>query len=1157
MINLESDEINKYIEKYLRDYQAEAVENIINIYNREQHNRFASVVLPTGAGKSFIAMALLQMINNQDFIADGYDVNAQRNNSRMLYVAPTKDILLQIKLHIIKNIYIPNIKNVDGINLENMSLDEINNIVSRLFPNLMLKCYAGVKGLIDENDSDILTEQDVENAELIILDEAHRSGAKEWSQKIENVIGKNNSKILAISATPERNDKEGKEMMAGIARMVYPNEVVTPDDYMAQEIYILDAMRDGLINVPKVLSSNFYLYYSSEYKDVLQSWREETDFQTKEYLSSILDKMELKIGISSKEYENREIPDEIIKQARIDATNRLIKEELSLDDSFGKMNPNDKAIVFIPNRESSEDDLTEFFEQYIEEIKQYYDGVIDPKTGKQIEVIPHIISSEYSEDENSNNLSEFENASENSSGIHILITQNKGAEGLHIDGGKIVYDLRGGDKTNVALQRVGRVISSIDPEKPLCKHNKTRFFDIKGSLFKQAVKGIGRKNSIQYDIYRLKQISEWITKNGRYPDINAGIDVLTDNIDLKQQAEAEKEARMAYAIKQYQKLVTKYRQGYEIEPGQESKVNELLELVDKMPQFGDVSFMNVQIAERTKPPYESDLVGKDFLFTTPDQDKFMQLHIEAMQLGKENLIPNKSRIDKVMHILQVISMFKPDLSLPGGIITRESVYERWNGGYKTREIQSAVKGVSLDLKDFLKSNFYENEIKEIMVLLKSADTKQLAYFGEEYDFGKELAYARGLFFTAENSYGDVNHSPFESYNIDVIINSGLIDFKRCPELYSDIKKMFGLEQEEYLDYIGTEKVTFKKEQDINKLKRNNEQRYNERDESKRNPPYSNKKFGVLDRFSGVSLVTGKRVMTVKELERQKEQQKNKREQQRRSQEERKLEERFRQRELEKQREEEKAREERKKRIEERKKQREERRKLKRQAIAENPTKYFRKTKYGYVYHHELTFSSKGEKKTLFNFDEECDEQGMILEEDPDTGNQEYHLLKDIEITRLVMTQMIDFGKTFEEVCQTYMKCEEIDDIEIAKDDIGFFISNTIALYLKIPTILEPQLQLDKDSGELKLSFSGVDELLNSRDDIKKQEHIKNFLDTVKDLTGIDFIEIRRKVLEEDIDTIRGLRGKAKDKEKLSAEQSDALYDATKRKEEASYLDEYR
>ena len=1141
MIIEESEEIKKYIERYLRDYQAEAVRNIINIYNRSEHNRFASVVLPTGAGKSFVVMAILQMINVTDFVAEGFDVRKPRNTTKMLYVAPTKDILLQIKMHIINNIYLPNAK---GIDASDLSIEDINRIVDNLFPNIVFRCYAGVKGEQDENDQDILSEQDVEGAELIILDEAHRSGAEKWSERIERVVRRNDSKILAISATPERNDTEGKEMMAGIAKMCYPDEVISPDVYMAQEIYILDAMRDGLINVPKVINSNVYLYYSSEYVDVLNRWREEKDPQLKEELGSILDQMEDIIGIRSNEFEDREIPEDIIRQARIQETNRLIKSELDSDDPVGKMSPNDKAIVFIPNRESSNEELQEYFQQYIDEIKQYYNGVIDPRTGKQIEVIPHIISGKNDDKENERNLSEFERASESLPGIHILITQNKGAEGLHIEGGKIVYDLRGGDSTNVALQRVGRVISSLDPKKPLSEHGKTRFFDIKGCLFKQAAKGIGRKNSIQYDIYRLKQISEWIIEHKRYPDINAGLDDFNGKIDSHQQIEYEREARMAYAIKQYQILVTRYRNGYEFEPGQADKIIEFIELINNMPQFGNNSFMSVQIGERTKIPLESDLVGKDFLLTTPEQDRFLQLSLEAMQLGRKSEIPNKSRIDKLMHILQIISIHKPNLTLPGGIITRESVYEWWNHGSKTREIESTVGGLNLDLKDFLKANFSQDEIKEIMVELKNADTKQISYRGEEYDFGSELAYVRGLFFTAGKDSIDIKHSPFENYDIKAILHSGLIDFKRCPELKTDIHNMFGLEVEDYLDYIGSNRITFKKAKDIKKHKRDNEQRYNEKNERKRKPPYSNKAFGVLDKFSGISLITGERVMTREELKRHQEEQKIA------QFEEALVEQRKQAQAIERQKAKEAAA------------LRKARKKARHADIASNPTNYFTQTKYGYAFHHELRYGPKKAEQILFSFDEECDEQGFILEENPDTGDLEYHLLKDIEITRFVMTQMIDFGKSFDEVCLEYMENENRNNvnnpitIDDAISDICFFIENTVGLYEKIPTILD--LQQD---GSGKLIFSGVDELLYSRGDDQKRSHIDEFLKTVKELIGIDFVEIRKNVMSKDKNMIEILTRESERRsrrgERLDDDQQDLLFNAQVRRKKSftNYLDD--
>ena len=1108
MINLNNNEIRRYIEEYLRDYQAEGVENIIKIFNSEVYNRFASVVSPTGSGKSFIAMALMQMFNVLEFKADGFDVNNPRNISKILYIAPTKDILLQIKNHIVKNIYLPNLKNKNGIIFENLSVEQKDDIVTTLFPKLLLKCYAGIKGLVDPRDKDVLREKDAKDADLIIMDEAHRSGAKDWFKRIKKIIGKNDAKILAISATPERNDEEGKEMMAEIAKMVYKDEVVTPDKYMAQEIYVLDAMRDGIINNPKVLFDNFYLYYSSEYQDVLKRWKNEENALIKRQLGDILDEMETIIGISSKEYDNREIPEEIERRARISATNKLIKEELNSEEPFGKMKPNDKAIVFIPNRENSSDDLQDYFERYIEEIQQYYEGIIDPKTGRQIKVIPHIISSDYSAKENEIILSEFENISENVSGIHILITQNKGAEGLHIDGGKIVYDLRGGEKTNATLQRAGRIINSLDKNKPLCEQSKTRFFDIKGSLYRQAVKGVGRKNSIQYDIYRLNQILEWINNNGRYPDINAGAEILDENLDSEKQAFAEEEARIAYSIKRYQTLVKQYKLGYGFEPGEESKVNDFIELIEKMPQYDGIGFMGVKIGERTKLPLESDLFGIDFLSTNSEQDRFLNLYSEAVKLGKKRSLPAKSRVDKVMYILNIISTFKPDLKLPRGIITKEQVQEF--GVSRTREIESKKDELSLDLRDFLKANFNENEIRDIMVLLKSVSSRKLAYHGENYDFGKELAFARGIFFTAKQSQTDTKHNPFDEYDIKSIINSGLVDFSRCPELYEDIYKMFYLEKNEFLNVDDNGDMTLKKEEDIPWYKV---------EKHRINPPYSAMQFGVLDQFDSRSLITGEKI-EIDNSELNMENEKNIFEEEISQREQSILE---------------------KTRINHQMK------------IAENPDRYFLKNERGvYEYRHELKYGPYNRSRYVYLKMSQCDEHGYVLEDNPDTGLHEYHLLKDIEVTRFVMTQMIDFGKSFMQVCEEFMEYEGIS-IDRAEKLLGHYISNTFSIYKDVPSILEPQF--NKNGG---LIYSGIDELLKSNNNRLKADRIKRFLHFAKEIAYTDVFKVRKEVFENDerlIDFLEeeSIRQNSKNRS-LNGKQKFELHVARKRVEDAKYLD---
>ena len=72
----------------LRSYQQRATDNAREIL---RENRFASVILPTGAGKSFVALSQL----------------IEHKNEEILYLAPQNEIIEQMKEYIIKYIHGP------------------------------------------------------------------------------------------------------------------------------------------------------------------------------------------------------------------------------------------------------------------------------------------------------------------------------------------------------------------------------------------------------------------------------------------------------------------------------------------------------------------------------------------------------------------------------------------------------------------------------------------------------------------------------------------------------------------------------------------------------------------------------------------------------------------------------------------------------------------------------------------------------------------------------------------------------------------------------------------------------------------------------------------------------------------------------------------
>ena len=94
--NLSIERIERFLGYYdvqgtgiqLRPYQQRATDKVDEIL---QDNRFASVILPTGGGKSFVALS--QLIEHQ--------------NEEMLYLAPQNEILEQMKDYIIKYIHGP------------------------------------------------------------------------------------------------------------------------------------------------------------------------------------------------------------------------------------------------------------------------------------------------------------------------------------------------------------------------------------------------------------------------------------------------------------------------------------------------------------------------------------------------------------------------------------------------------------------------------------------------------------------------------------------------------------------------------------------------------------------------------------------------------------------------------------------------------------------------------------------------------------------------------------------------------------------------------------------------------------------------------------------------------------------------------------------
>ena len=152
----------------LEPHNSKAYDKVKKIY---EEDNMAAVVHPTGTGKSYIALKLIE--DNQ--------------GKKVVYLAPLKSILHQIKDDMIKN----------GIRFN----DGTNKLVQRY-------TYQKLTRMLKNDELNL-------DADIIILDEFHHCGAPEWGQAVEELLKQNpNAKVLGLSATPMRYFDESVRDMA-------------------------------------------------------------------------------------------------------------------------------------------------------------------------------------------------------------------------------------------------------------------------------------------------------------------------------------------------------------------------------------------------------------------------------------------------------------------------------------------------------------------------------------------------------------------------------------------------------------------------------------------------------------------------------------------------------------------------------------------------------------------------------------------------------------------------------------------------------------------------------------------------------------------------------------------------------------------------------
>ena len=450
----------------LRDYQASTVKNIDRCH---EHHKFCGAILPTGGGKSFVA--LTEMLKYKD--------------KRILYVAPNDVILAQIEDYIVE--YIRGKQGTFGNYTNAVSRSKI---IKEIFPNLCLITYQK----ININPSERTKEYD-----FIVLDEIHRTGAPEWIKSITELLDNQPkyTKILGLTATPKR-DCDGIDMVNYWAKHFgYTKTQVLRHKHLAINMDIYEAIKLGYVVNPKVVSCAYDLIHDNG------------------DMSNLLEQ----IKVIKNPDKQKELYDKYKELRRKVEEADGIKQILNTYLKQGR-----KYIVFCPVKNSRgitvEDEDGNIIDSRItgEDVIKKYTELLEEYLGKDnIECYSMLAS--YSNSKNRRQRELFEMGSEDK--ISFLVVMDKANEGMHIKNDGLIW-FRSLDDESIILcsQQFGRIVYSITPGQEIKDEDLPIAIDLTNNLIRVKL----NKNKLGTrvdDLDKLRLVSDWIEEYGIFPDINS------------------------------------------------------------------------------------------------------------------------------------------------------------------------------------------------------------------------------------------------------------------------------------------------------------------------------------------------------------------------------------------------------------------------------------------------------------------------------------------------------------------------------------------------------------------------------------------------------------------------------------------------------------
>lgn len=543
-----------------------------------EDNKSTTINHATGTGKSFIALKLIYNFINNKILNN---INRDKTKPRkVLYIAPTYQIIEQLF----------NSTHQIGLTPEDIPIDTM--IYKTLLGLDMKELY--------------------EKYDLIIMDEYHRTGAKQTYQKIKELKGlldnnKDGKRFLGLTATPKRYLDRERNMTEEIF-----------DGREASSISLAEAMLEGLLPVPLYINSK--LSCAEKYYKIHNKVSRFAPGEKKNLLEKELKKIKKEINYGDDGYR------ELIKQYITD--------------------PNAKIIIFSNTIEKAE----EYYEQvdewftHIGPIKKYkvHSGQKYDRNKNQKRAINKDDDLKY----NKYNLERF---NKDKDGISVMICVDVLNEGVHVKGVDTLIFLRKTTSPIIYFQQTGRGLAFS------ARNKQIKIFDMVNNF---------DNHSAIYDVYRevleesKRKMKENPEKKEQYQAVLDKFKILDETKqildilnEIEKQCTQEEiiNSRIEYAIPILQKYDKKFI--YELTSKQQEEQKEAIRIIEKyykyvtnnqLKQLQELNILLPLELSKTIEERKEELLGFDTIheYEKNLNEIFIRRTIEFIE--SENRIPEEN-----------------------------------------------------------------------------------------------------------------------------------------------------------------------------------------------------------------------------------------------------------------------------------------------------------------------------------------------------------------------------------------------------------------------------------------------------------------------------------------------------------------------------------